>query len=65
MAQKTVVTLTDDIDGKTADETVKFGLDGINYEIDLRRANAEKLREALRPYQDAARKAPGDRKSVV
>src|ERR1700756_1288302 len=57
MAQKTVVTLTDDIDGELADETIKFGLDGISYEIDLRKGNAEKLRTALQPFQAAARKA--------
>lgn len=57
MAQKTVVTLTDDLDGELADETVKFGLDGVYYEIDLRESNANKLRELLRPYQSAARRA--------
>jgi hypothetical protein len=62
MAQKTVVTLTDDIDGKTADETIRFGLDGVNYEIDLRRANADKLRDALRPFQEAARKVSTGRR---
>ncbi len=60
MAQKTVVTLTDDLDGELADETVKFGLDGVYYEIDLRESNATKLRQLLKPYQSAARRAaPG------
>jgi hypothetical protein len=58
MALKTVVTLTDDLDGSPADETVKFALDGITYEIDLAKTNAEKLRKALQPYKAAARKAP-------
>jgi len=58
MALKTVVTLTDDLDGSPADETVKFALDGIAYEIDLRKSNAEKLRNALKPFREAARKAP-------
>ncbi|MEV5414164.1 Lsr2 family protein [Thermopolyspora sp. NPDC052614] len=57
MAQKTVVTLTDDLDGELADETVKFGLDGVYYEIDLRESNAKKLRQLLQPYQSAARRA--------
>ncbi len=57
MARKTVVTLTDDIDGKPADVTVTFGLDGVGYEIDLRETNANKLRKALEPYLSAARKA--------
>jgi hypothetical protein len=57
MAQKTVVTLTDDLDGQAADETIRFGLDGVTYEIDLRRANATRLRETLQPYRAAARKS--------
>src|SRR5262245_5206285 len=64
MAQKTIVTLTDDIDGKAADETVRFGLDGVNYEIDLRAANAAKLRKVLEPYKSAARRAAVARKDV-
>lgn len=35
MARQETVTLTDDIDGGKADETVTFGLDGASYEIDL------------------------------
>lgn len=56
MAQRVVVTLSDDIDGTTAEETVTFGLDGKAYEIDLNTANAKKLRSALAPYLDAGRK---------
>ncbi|KIF68798.1 hypothetical protein HY68_09485 [Streptomyces sp. AcH 505] len=51
-----MVTLSDDIDGGEAAETVTFGLDGKTYEIDLNPANAKKLRKALAPYQAAARK---------
>lgn len=57
MARQQVVTFTDDITGKKADETVSFGLDGTTYEIDLSSKNATKLREALKPFQSAARKA--------
>jgi Lsr2 len=35
MARKVVVSLVDDLDGGTADETVGFGLDGKSYEIDF------------------------------
>ncbi|MEU7024815.1 Lsr2 family protein [Streptomyces sp. NPDC046203] len=56
MAQRVVVTLSDDIDGGEAAETVAFGLDGKMYEIDLNPANAEKLRTALAPYLEAGRK---------
>ncbi|EMF52433.1 Lsr2 family protein [Streptomyces bottropensis] len=56
MAQRVVVTLSDDIDGSEAAETIAFGLDGKSYEIDLNEANAKELRRALAPYVDAGRK---------
>ncbi|NDZ79715.1 MULTISPECIES: Lsr2 family protein [unclassified Streptomyces] len=56
MAQRVVVTLSDDIDGGEAAETVTFGLDGKSYEIDLNTANAKKLRKSLAPFLEAARK---------
>lgn len=56
MAQRVVVTLSDDLDGGVAEETVAFGLDGKSYEIDLSAENAEKLRSALAPYVQAGRK---------
>lgn len=59
MAQKVQIILTDDIDGGSADETVRFGLDGANYEIDLSDENAGKLREALRPFVAKARRSSG------
>ncbi|MEV8587027.1 Lsr2 family protein [Streptomyces sp. NPDC051180] len=58
MAQRVVVTLSDDIDGGEAAETVAFGLDGKMYEIDLNAANAKKLRKTLAPYLAAGRKLP-------
>ncbi|GAA2200851.1 Lsr2 family protein [Sinomonas flava] len=57
MAQKVQIILEDDIDGGKADETVRFSLDGSNYEIDLSSANAEKLRKALAEFISAGRKA--------
>ncbi|MEU1804381.1 histone-like nucleoid-structuring protein Lsr2 [Streptomyces sp. NPDC001700] len=56
MAQRVVVTLSDDIDGGAAEETVTFGLDGKSYEIDLTSANASKLRDTLAPFVEAGRK---------
>lgn len=54
MAKQTVTLLTDDIDGTEADRTVEFGLDGVNYTIDLSDKNAGKLRKVLDPYLTAA-----------
>jgi hypothetical protein len=59
MAQKIHVTLVDDIDQTPADENITFGLDGINYEIDLSAGNAAALREALAKYISAGRRAGG------
>lgn len=61
MAQKVNIILVDDLDGGSADENVKFGLDGVNYEIDLSAANAADLRSSLERYIGAARKASGGR----
>jgi hypothetical protein len=57
MAQRTVVEIIDDIDGKPADETVAFAIDGATYEIDLSKANADKLRTSFTAYVEKARKA--------
>jgi hypothetical protein len=59
MAQKVNIVLVDDIDNTDADETVSFGLDGKNYDIDLNTKNATALREALAPYVGHARRAGG------
>ncbi|GAA2723913.1 MULTISPECIES: Lsr2 family protein [Streptomyces] len=56
MAQRVVVTLSDDIDGGEAAETVIFGIDGKSYEIDLNEDNAERLRDIFAPYKEAARR---------
>jgi hypothetical protein len=57
VAQKVQVILVDDMDGGSADETVSFSLDGVAYEVDLSKKNAEKLRGAFATYVGAARKA--------
>ena len=58
MAQQTIVTITDDLDGSEGAETVTFALEGTTYEIDLSPANIEKLHEALAPFIEAARGGP-------
>ena len=57
MAQKITVALEDDLDGGPADETVRFGIGGAEYEIDLSKKNARALRRRLAPFMDHARKA--------
>jgi hypothetical protein len=63
MATRTVVTLVDDVDGSVAEESVSFGLDGVEYEIDLSTEHAEALRGVLEPYTAAARRTGGRRGS--
>lgn len=57
MAQTVKIILEDDLDGGPADETVRFGLDGNSYEIDLSSANADELRGAIRPFVSKARRS--------
>ncbi|MGD9988393.1 histone-like nucleoid-structuring protein Lsr2 [Pseudonocardia sp.] len=61
MAKQTTVTLVDDLDGSEAAEQVEFALDGKTYEIDLSSANVKRLRAALDPFINAARRSPSRR----
>lgn len=63
MAQRVQIILEDDYDGGEADETVTFGLDGAEYEIDLSSANAAELRNALAPWLAHARKVGGRKRT--
>ena len=60
MAQRTIVQLTDDLDGKPIPdgkgETIRFSLDRTDYEIDLTDKNAKALRDAFAKYVSAARR---------
>ena len=47
MAQRIQTLLIDDLDGGEAAGTVRFGLDGTEYEIDLSAAHSDELRKAL------------------
>jgi hypothetical protein len=64
MAQKIQTLFIDDLDGSEAEGTVRFGLDGADYEIDLNTKHADALRKALAPYVEAARKSPGARRPL-
>lgn len=65
MAQRTIVQLTDDLDGKPIrdgkGETIRFGLDRTDYEIDLADKNAKALRDTLAKYVSAARRTGAGR----
>ena len=59
VAQKIQTLFIDDLDGSTAEGTVRFGLDGTEYEIDLNAGHAKELRDALARFVDAARRVSG------
>src|SRR5512146_3568410 len=68
MAQRIQTLFIDDLDGSEAAGTVRFGLDGTEYEIDLSTAHGEQLRNALEQYirharrTGTARRAPRSRR---
>lgn len=65
MALKTITVLEDDLDGSIADRTVVFSFSDQQYEIDLNARHADEMREALRPYLDAARELKRQREPKV
>lgn len=58
MAQKVIKNLVSDLDSVPADETVRFALDGQEYEIDLSAGQAQEMRGELVPWVRQARKVP-------
>jgi hypothetical protein len=61
LAQRVQVQLVDDLNGEEAQETVRFGFEGTEYEIDLTEENAGKLRSFMSEYVEKGRKASGKR----
>jgi Lsr2 len=59
MAQKIQTLFIDDIDGGAAEGTVRFALDGTDYEIDLSGQHSDELHTELRKYVEHARKVVG------
>jgi Lsr2 len=57
MATRIAVALEDDLSGGPADETVRFGLDGSDYEIDLSKKNANAFRKQVTPFVEHGRRA--------
>lgn len=61
MATKVLTTLQDDIDGSNATQTIRFALDGIEYEIDVSDRNANRLRKSLDDFISHGRKVGAGR----
>jgi hypothetical protein len=62
MAQKVQTLFIDDLDGSEAEGTVRFGLDGTEYEIDLNAEHAQQLRDALARYAAGGRRVAASTK---
>jgi hypothetical protein len=65
MAQRIQTLLIDDLDGGEAAGTVRFGLDGTEYEIDLSAAHNDELRKELQQYLAHARRTGGTTRSAA
>ena len=65
MAQKIETLFIDDIDGGEAEGTIRFGLDGAEFEIDLSRKHSQELRSALGIYISHARKVGTARRAGI
>jgi hypothetical protein len=52
VAKQIIHKLVDDLDEGDADETIRFALDGVHYEIDLSAKNATDMRKAFAKYVD-------------
>lgn len=67
MAQRTVVVVVDDLTEEPLAEgqgqSVRFGLDGTDYEIDLSKEHAEELRAIFKRYIEAGRRVGQQRRS--
>lgn len=64
MAQKVFVEMVDDLDGSPADETIQFGVDGAEYEIDLSNENASELRSFIAQYVEHGRRVGGRKRAA-
>lgn len=65
MARKVAVELLDDLDQSPASQTVSFGYQGRDYEIDLNDKNAARFEKLLSTYIEAGRRAGGRRRAAV
>jgi hypothetical protein len=65
MAQRIQTLLIDDLDGGEAAGSVRFGLDGTEYEIDLSAAHSDELRKELQQDLAHARRTGGTARSAA
>jgi hypothetical protein len=65
MAQRTQIVLIDDLDGTEIKDgeaqSITFTWSGVDYSIDLSKANADKFEKAIGPYLEKAQRVGGRR----
>lgn len=59
MVKRIVTHYVDDLDGGEANETLTFGLDGVDYELDLSDHNAKEIRETMGRWVEKAHRIGG------
>ncbi|OIV37042.1 hypothetical protein BIV57_13105 [Mangrovactinospora gilvigrisea] len=64
MAQQVKTILIDDLDGSSATGTVRFGYQGVDYEIDLNDDHQKALEESVREWIGNARRTGGRKQGV-
>lgn len=62
LARQVQTRLVDDLDGSDAAGMVRFGYEGVGYEVDLSEKHLEEFEEFLGPYIEHGRRVRGDRR---
>jgi hypothetical protein len=63
VARKTTVMLQDDLDGSNATQTLRFGFQSVEYEIDLNDENAAEMTHWLENYIAHGRRVGGSKRT--
>ena len=62
MARKVLIEMSDDLDGSPATQTIRFGFQGVEYELDLNDENAAEMTHWLQNYISHARRVGGQKR---
>jgi hypothetical protein len=65
VARKVVVQMADDLDGSPATQTIRFGFQGVEYELDLNDENAAEMTHWLENYISHARRVGGRKRDLT
>jgi hypothetical protein len=65
VARKVIVEMADDLDGSRATQTIRFGFQGVEYELDLNDENANEMTHWLEHYISHARRVGGRKRGLA